>query len=81
MLDEIEARALHDVVLGIVSSGDDFFGDTERGANFGARKFSIFEKLQIAAGELRLDNVGGVPKQQGFVGGAGAAFAFAQGGP
>ena len=35
VFNEVEASALHDVVLVVVGGGDDFFGDAERGADFG----------------------------------------------
>ena len=63
VLDKVEARALHDVVLGVVGGGDDFFGDTEGGADFCARKFAVLEELKIGAGELRFHDFGCAPKQ------------------
>ena len=52
VLDKVQARTLHDIVLGVVRGGDDFFGDAEGGADLSAGKFAIFEELEIGAGEL-----------------------------
>ena len=53
VFDEVKAGALHDVVLGVFGGGDDFLGDTEGGADFGAGEAAIFEELEVGAGELR----------------------------
>ena len=60
VFDEVEAGALHDVVFVKVAGGDDFFGDTEGGANFCAGEFAVLEELEVGAGEARLDDFGAV---------------------
>ena len=51
-------RALHDVVFGFVCSCDDFFGDTEGGADFGTGEFAMIEELHVGTGELGFDDLG-----------------------
>ena len=63
VLDEVEARTLHHIVLGVVRRGDDLFGDTEGGADFDTGEFAIFEELKIGAGELGFHDFSCAPKQ------------------
>ena len=79
VFDEIEPGALHHVVLCAVSGGDDFFRHAEGGADLRAGEFAILEELQVAAGKLRLDDLGRVPEQQRFIGHAGPAPPLPQG--
>jgi hypothetical protein len=78
VFDEVEAGALHDVVLGVVGGGDDFFGDTEGGTDFGAGEFVVFEEPEIGGGEGGLNDLGGVPEEERIVGSAGTASAVAE---
>jgi hypothetical protein len=78
VFDEVEARALHHVVFVVVSRGDDFFGDAECSANFGATKFAVFEELHIGGGECWLNDFATVPQEQRTVGYAGAVLAISQ---
>src|ERR1044071_2599854 len=73
VLDEVEASAAHDVVFVMVGSGDDFFGDTEGGADFGAGEFAVFEKLKVGGGESGLDDFGCAPEEGAGVWRDGAA--------
>jgi hypothetical protein len=58
IFDEVEASALHDVVLVVVGGGDDFFRDAEGGADFGAGEFAVFEELEIHGGEFGGEDFG-----------------------
>ena len=59
---------MHDVVFVVIGGGDDFLRDTERGADFAASDFAVFEELEIGGGEFGLDDLGGAPEQNCFVG-------------
>src|SRR5207247_1853720 len=80
IFDEVESSASHYVKFCFFGSSDDLLGHAERGADFGSREFAIFEKLHVGAGELWLNDLGSVPKQEGFVGGTGFALALAKSG-
>ena len=80
VFDEIETGALHDVVFVVVGGGNDFFGDTEGGTDFGAGEFSVFGELQISGGEFGGSDVGGAPEEERAVGSAGVAAAVAESG-
>jgi len=80
IFDEVETGPLHDIIFGVIGRGDDFLGHTESGADFCAEEFSIFEELKIGGGKLRADDFCGVPEEERPIGGAGAAFAAAEGG-
>src|SRR6266404_1608974 len=80
VFDEVEPGPLHDIVFVVVGGGDDLFGDTEGGADFGAGEFAILEELEVAAGELRLDDFVDAPEEDGAVGGAGLALSVPEGG-
>ena len=61
IFNEIEASAAHDVVFVVIGGSDDFFGDTESGADFGAREFAVFEELKVGRGKFGNDDVIGAP--------------------
>ena len=79
VFDEVQARALHDVIFVVVGGGDDFFGDAESGADFRAAEFAILEELEIGGGERGFDDFATVPKEEGLVSSASAAFAVVEG--
>jgi len=80
IFDEIEAGTLHDVVFVVVGGSDDFFGDTEGGADLRAREFAVLEELEISGGKPGGNDFVGAPEEEGAIGGAGAATAVAEGG-
>lgn len=63
VFDEVEARAGHDVVFGVVGGGEDFFGDTEGRADFGAGEFAVFQVLEIGAGKRRFYYLCAIPQK------------------
>jgi len=63
----------------VVSGGDDFFGDPESGADFGSGKFAVLDELEIGAGDRGFDDFATVPKEEGLVSSARAAFAVVEG--
>lgn len=71
---------MHDVVFVVVGGGDDLFGDTESGTNFGAGEFAIFEELEVGGGKPGSKDFVGAPEEEGTVEGAGVAAPVAQGG-
>jgi hypothetical protein len=73
IFDEVEPSTAHDVVLGVIGGGEDFFWDTECGADFGAAELAIFEELKVGRRELGLNDFIDTPKDDGLVGRAGAA--------
>ena len=80
VFNEVKASTLHDVVFVVVGGGDDFFGDTEGGADFGAREFAVFEKLEVGGGETRDNDFVGAPEEEGPVGETGATTAISESG-
>ena len=61
---EVESGALHDIVFVVVGGGDDFFRDTEGGADFGARELAVFEELEISGGEPGGKDFAGTPEEE-----------------
>jgi len=78
IFDKIETGALHDVIFVVVGGGDDFFGDTEGGADFGARELAVFEELEIGGGKPGNNDFVGAPKEERAVGETGATAAVAE---
>ena len=68
IFDEVQPGAAHDIVFRAVGAGDNFFGHTESGADFGTGEFAIFQELQIAAGKFRANDLCAAPKQERLVG-------------
>ena len=78
IFDEVEPGALHDVVFVVVGGGDDFLGDAEGVADFGAGEFAVFEELEVGAGEGWANDFEGVGEEERAVGGTGTAPAAAE---
>jgi hypothetical protein len=54
----------------VVGAGENFFGDAESGADFSARELTVFEELEVGGREFGLNDFGGAPEDNGFIGGA-----------